>query len=216
MDKDLVELLQNLKINLETTLRGIDKALQQTVKPEIKQDGFITLPLEEFKKCLPNLKMFEYEDVYNEFMKGFQNYNFFENTKRLTFFLAQIAHESAGLLYWEELASGRAYEGRKDLGNTQQGDGVRYKGRSPIQLTGRANYEAFFESIGLPRQSTPALLSANFEIGVKACFWFWEKNKLHRFADANDFKGLTKAINGGLTHLSDREKHLERITNILF
>lgn len=216
MDKQLLELLENLKINLETTLRGIEKALQQDVKPEVKQDGCLILTLEKFKKCLPNLKIFEYKDVYTEFMKGFQHYSFFENSKRLTFFLAQIAHESAGLLYWEELASGRAYEGRKDLGNIQQGDGVRYKGRSPIQLTGRSNYESFFESIGLPRQSSPLLLSANFDIGIKACFWFWEKNKLHRFADANDFKGLTKAINGGLTHLSDREKHLERITNIIF
>src|SRR5882762_2402858 len=72
-------------------------------------------------------------------------------------FLAQLAHESAELRFMEEIASGAAYEGRKDLGNTQPGDGTRYKGRGPIQLTGRANYKKFSDLLGLDLINNPTI-----------------------------------------------------------
>jgi putative chitinase len=79
--------------------------------------------------------------------------------KRKSAFLAQIAHESAQLRYFEEIASGAAYEGRRDLGNTQPGDGRRFKGRGPIQLTGRANYQRAGQALGLNLVATqPKLL----------------------------------------------------------
>ena len=69
---------------------------------------------------------------------------------RMAHFLAQIGHESGGLVYVRELASGKAYEGRKDLGNTQLGDGIKYKGRGLIQITGRANYKACGDALADP------------------------------------------------------------------
>ncbi len=67
------------------------------------------------------------------------NENGINTPLRRVHFFAQIGHESKELIYSEEIASGRAYEGRFDLGNTQPGDGVRFKGRGLIQITGRAN-----------------------------------------------------------------------------
>ena len=76
---------------------------------------------------------------------------------RVAAFLAQILHESASFQFLRELASGTAYEGRKDLGNTQSGDGVRYKGRGFIQLTGRANFRSAGSDLGIDLENNPDL-----------------------------------------------------------
>jgi putative chitinase len=132
---------------------------------------------------------------------------------RRAHFLAQIAHESGGLRWLEELASGAAYEGRADLGNDQPGDGVRFKGRGLIQLTGRANYTAFAQALGRDLTSSTeaaAQVAEDPDLCVRAATWFWSKNGLNPLADADDLEAVTRRINGGLNGLADRAKYLAR------
>jgi putative chitinase len=124
---------------------------------------------------------------------------------RFAAFIAQAGHESLGLLYWEEIASGEAYEGNRVLGNTQPGDGVRYKGRGAIQITGRFNYKTCGEQIGYPLEAQPDLV--NFpSLGFRTAVWFWNTRRLNLFATGNetDFVSMTRLINGGTKGLDDR------------
>lgn len=134
---------------------------------------------------------------------------------RMAMWLAQIAHESGGLRYMEELADGSQYEGRLDLGNTEPGDGKRFKGRGPIQVTGRYNYTAF--SSWAHRQGlspTPTWFVdrpqelASDRYGFYGAVWYWTVAKPHinALCDAGDIIGVTKAINGGLHGFDDRRK----------
>ncbi len=122
-------------------------------------------------------------------------------------FLAQVGHESGSFRYtaeiWGPTAAQSRYEGRKDLGNTQPGDGSRYRGRGPIQLTGRKNYQLLSDALGVDFVSHPELLELPVQ-GARAAGWFWQTNGLNDFADRGDFEGLTRRINGGLNGLEDR------------
>jgi predicted chitinase len=95
-------------------------------------------------------------------------------------FLAQLAHESGNFYYTEEIASGEAYEGRADLGNTQPGDGKRYKGRGYIQLTGRANYTNYKKLTTDDVVSTPTLVAQKYYADVAG--WFWKRNSINDLA----------------------------------
>lgn len=124
-------------------------------------------------------------------------------TARLADFIAQCAHESDGLATTVEYASGRAYEGRVSLGNTQPGDGVRCKGRGLIQSTGATNYRALGSFFRVDFYGNPDLL-ARFPWAAYSAWYFWSTRNLNKFADADDFKGETQRINGGLNGLSSR------------
>lgn len=133
---------------------------------------------------------------------------------RAAAFLAQILHESGGFQYLREIASGQAYEGRQDLGNTQPGDGPRYKGRGFIQLTGRYNYTKAGQDLGLDLQGNPEL-AADPAIAAKTAVWFWNNKGLNSKADKGDFIGITRAINPGLKHLDERQRLYERAKQVL-
>jgi len=100
---------------------------------------------------------------------------------RVCHFLAQILHESGELQYTEELATGADYEGRRDLGNTQPGDGVKYKGRGLIQLTGRANYRDAGKALGYDYESNPYLV-AQLPHSVLVSCWFWQSRGFECFS----------------------------------
>lgn len=128
-------------------------------------------------------------------------------TLRQAHFLAQCAHESAGFRTTVEYASGRAYEGRVDLGNTKSGDGVKFKGRGLIQLTGRANYSKYGAALGVDLVSAPET-AAEFPIAIETAALYWKMHGLNRFADADDVNTITKRINGGYNGLADRKNYL--------
>ena len=134
--------------------------------------------------------------------------------RRMAHFLAQIAHESAELRYTKELASGKAYEGRKDLGNTQKGDGVRYKGRGLIQITGRANYKKYADFCGFDVVADPELLELPLG-ATKSAMWYWQTHGLNELADADKLETITRRINGGTNGLADRRKYLARAKQVL-
>lgn len=134
----------------------------------------------------------------------FRTYGILDTGLRLAHFMGQCAHESGGFRYMEEIASGAAYEGRADLGNTQPGDGKRYKGRGPIQLTGRANYRAFGREVGIDFEAHPEIVAFP-SIGLMAAVRYWNSRGLNAKADADDLLGITKAINGGTNGLEDRK-----------
>merc|ERR1711871_43493 len=135
---------------------------------------------------------------------------------RIAAFVAQLGHESVGLRYFEEIASGAAYEWRSDLGNNQPGDGRRYKGRGPIQLTGRANYRNAGQSLNRPFESKPELVCMPSG-GFQAATWFWSRGNLNRYATAsyNDFVTLTRRINGGTNGLQDRLNRWAKAKNYM-
>lgn len=120
-------------------------------------------------------------------------------------FLAQIGHESGELRYVKEIASGEAYEHRTDLGNTEPGDGVKFRGRGLIQLTGRRNYALASIALDLPLLEHPELLETPENAALSAG-WFWYNNNLNALADSGDFKAVTKRINGGYNGMKDRER----------
>jgi putative chitinase len=132
-------------------------------------------------------------------------------------FLAQIMHESGACFYTAEIASGQAYEGRADLGNTQPGDGVRYKGRGLIQVTGRANYAAVGKALGVDFIDNPTLLQDPENAALSAA-WFWDSRHLTEIANLNTeaaFETVTHRINGGLNGLADRQAYWGRAKEAL-
>lgn len=127
---------------------------------------------------------------------------------RTAAFIAQVGHESGQLRYvreiWGPTAQQVGYEGRADLGNTVKGDGSKYRGRGLIQITGRANYAACGEALGLDLINQPELLEQPQHAAMSAA-WFWSTKGLNTLADKGEFVKITRRINGGTNGMADRQ-----------
>ena len=128
--------------------------------------------------------------------------------KELAAFLAQCSHESGGFRYlseiWGPSAAQQGYEGRRDLGNVQKGDGYRYRGRGYIGLTGRSNYREAGAKLGLPLEKEPELVEKP-DVAAKTAVLFWKTYVQPRVSNWDDVNAITKVINGGYNGLDDRK-----------
>ena len=122
---------------------------------------------------------------------------------RIAHFLGQTCEELAGYRTTEEFASGKEYEGRQDLGNTQRGDGPRYKGRGLLQLTGRANYADYGKALAVDLVNNPTL-AAQPALSLKIACEYWKRHDINADCDRDDAQAVTRKVNGGLNGLSDR------------
>lgn len=141
----------------------------------------------------------------------FPQYGIMDSGLRLAHFMAQLTHESGAFKYMEEIwgptPAQQRYEGRADLGNTVAGDGFRYKGRGPIQLTGRTNYRAYGRALGMDFERHPEIVALP-SIGLRAALEYWKKRNINADADRDDVAAVTKEVNGGDNGLADRKARL--------
>lgn len=165
------------------------------------------MTLELLQKALPKAKPENIQKFGHKLIEAMQKYEI-STPRRQAAFLAQLAHESASFRYVEELASGEAYEGRKDLGNTEPGDGVRFKGRGLIQITGRNNYKDVSEELNYDFIKKPEDLELPGPATYSAA-WFWWSRHLNRLADIDAFEKITRRINGGINGMEDRLQYWE-------
>lgn len=173
---------------------------------------------EQFKAAMPNASeanRLKYLPSMNDGMAKFG----IHTAQRQAMFLAQVAHESGNLHYVEELASGAAYENRKDLGNLEKEalnaahakgttTGKFYKGHGLIQVTGFYNHKKCGEALKVDAVNDPQIL-ASARYAAMSAAWFWGTHGCNEFADQGDFKAVTKRINGGYNGLADRLAHWE-------
>lgn len=133
---------------------------------------------------------------------------------RIAHFLAQTCHELDGFCTTEEYASGAAYEGRRDLGNIEPGDGRKFKGRGLIQLTGRANYAAAGQRLQLDLINSPDLAAVPATSVLTACD-YWTQRNINPHCDQDDIIKVTKIINGGLNGIDSRRAYLAKAKTAL-
>lgn len=176
----------------------------------------MSITQQQLLQILPNARPVAgvFVPVLNTAMQRYQ----IVGRKRVAAFIAQLGHESGQLRYvreiWGPTPAQAKYEGRADLGNTQPGDGSKYRGRGLIQITGRANYAACGEALGLDLIIQPELLELPQYAAMSAA-WFWKQNGLNDLADRDQFNTITRRINGGLNGLQDRLEIWSRARAVL-
>ena len=180
------------------------------------------ITLDQFTKLFPKaVRMPDtYQALVDEMIVGK-----IDNNLRQSYFLAQLAHESAGFHYIKELGgpsyfkkmydiSGNRPSVARRLGNIHAGDGARFPGRGWIQLTGRHNYTLYSQLLGLDLVGNPEL-AGNPEVAAKVACKYWVDHACNALSDSSDFVAVTKKINGGTNGLPDRRRWLAKIQHII-
>lgn len=171
------------------------------------------ITLDDLKAICPTAKESTLEPFVAPLNDAMAEYDI-NTPDREAMFLAQVAHESGAFHYVQEIASGGTYEGRADLGNVEPGDGIRYKGRGLIQITGRANYQRCGDALGCDLISEPEMLEQP-DLAARSAAWFWSSHGLNALADADNFLVITKRINGGTNGYADRQAYLARAQAVI-
>lgn len=166
--------------------------------------------LMEICRAAPQRRLEHFIDPLNDAMAEFE----INTLQREAAFVAQLAHESGEFRYVRELATGDAYENRADLGNTQPGDGRRYRGRGLIQITGRDNYRRCGDALDVDLIAEPQRLEGDV-LACRSAGWFWRDHGLNELADKRDFRTITKRINGGFNGYAERLHYWERAKEVL-
>lgn len=156
-------------------------------------------------------------DLYLQFITKAMEESEITTPLRQAAFLAQIAHESDELKYMSEVWGPTPAQIRYDppsslskrLGNIQIGDGFKYRGAGPLQLTGRANYRTCGRDLGLDLEGNPDMARTP-EVGFRIAAWYWKSHKLNQLADKPDFDAITKAVNGGFNGKASRDAYYIR------
>jgi putative chitinase len=179
------------------------------------------LTIDQLRRIMPNLAAAKAESLLPYLNAAMAEFGI-DTLLRTAAFAAQLAHESGEFRWMEEIwgptSAQKRYEPQTDLskrlGNIEAGDGLRFKGRGPIQLTGRANYSRFGELLGLELIDAPAQAAAP-EVAFRIAALFWKSRGLNELAEAGDFREVTRRINGGFNGLEDRLGYYERAKSVL-
>lgn len=163
-------------------------------------------------------KMERVSSLVESMNKWFKIYEM-DSKLRSCSFISQCAHETGGFVFTKEIG-GKEYCSKyepstnigKMLGNTEIGDGYKYKGRGPIQISGRKNYVLYGCAIDKNLVDNPDLL-LDVDVGIHVACEYWKKNNLNVLADKGDIIAITKKINGGLNGLKEREHYYSILIN---
>lgn len=193
-------------------LGGAGILLLVSRREEVSDVANQLLTLDRLRRAMPNLPLSRATKMSGPLSEAMREAQI-DTPLRMAAFLAQVGHESYDFRYMEEVwgptEAQRRYEGRVDLGNTQAGDGYRYRGRGPVQLTGRANYRAFTREVGsrfgVDLEANPDLVAEPLW-GFRAAAWYWTSRDLNELADIGEFDEITRRINGGFNGKEDRDK----------
>ncbi|HEY8084041.1 MAG TPA: glycoside hydrolase family 19 protein [Methylophilaceae bacterium] len=179
--------------------------------PQLAPQPFSNVTAEQIMKIMPSARASDVQRLLPHINAAMQKYDI-TTAPREAAFLAQVAQETGDLNYLEEIDNGTnysKYEGSKKLGNTQPGDGARFRGRGLMQTSGRANYEETGKALGVDLINHPELLLTPKLAAASAAQYFQLRN-LNELADKSDINAITKAVNGTnngpQTNLSRRQQ----------